>query len=50
MAKHQKPPEGSDTDGETGLDEADLAQLLREQGGQHAADDEEGTADEADEE
>ncbi|HZD16192.1 MAG TPA: hypothetical protein VE196_13940 [Pseudonocardiaceae bacterium] len=33
MAKHQKPPEDSEGDGETQLDAIELAKLLDESGG-----------------
>jgi hypothetical protein len=41
MAKHQMPPDDSEGDGKTELDEVELAELLKEQSGQHSADDEE---------
>ncbi|MBO0877490.1 MAG: hypothetical protein J2P19_29275, partial [Pseudonocardia sp.] len=41
MAKHRESPDESEGDGQTELDEIELAELLKEQGGQHSADDEE---------
>jgi hypothetical protein len=38
MAKHETPPQGSEKDGRTELDAADLAMLAQEpKGGQHSA-------------
>jgi hypothetical protein len=41
MGKHEKPADGSDGDGRVELDEVDLAELLKERGGQHSAEDDE---------
>jgi len=41
MGKHEKPADGSDEDGRVQLDEVDLAELLKEPGGQHSAEEDE---------
>jgi hypothetical protein len=37
MAKHQRPADDSDSDFQTGIEEVDLARLLKEDTGKHAA-------------
>ncbi|MBV9314599.1 MAG: hypothetical protein JO100_12915 [Pseudonocardia sp.] len=40
MARHGKPEKDSDKDGETQLDPASVAELVKEEGGRHSIDDE----------
>jgi hypothetical protein len=50
MAKHERPPQGSEKDGRTELDAAGLAMLAQEpKGGQHSAAEDEDDSDEAEE-
>jgi hypothetical protein len=50
MAKHEKPPLGSEQDGRAELDAADLAKLTKEpEGGRHSAAEDEADPDEAEE-